>query len=111
MVGVHNTFPLVADSVFGQLCGRVDDVLRSGGRGVAIFKDQQNGIIAIEKCALHTCEQTIVPKATIAHDRQNAPLHERRNTRTTGQTHAISQNGMAYRKWLKRGQRMTTNVT
>ena len=111
MVGVDNTFPLVADSVFGQLCGRVDDVLRSSGLGVAIFKDQQNSIIAIEKCALNAGEQTIVPKATIAHDRQNAPFHERGNTRTTGQTHAISQNGMAYRKWLKRGQRMTTNVT
>ena len=108
---MHHTFALVACGVFGHLGGRVDDVLRSGGRGVAIFKDQQDSIIAIKECALNTCEQTVVPKTAIAHDRQNTPLHEWGNARTTGQAHAISQNRMTYRKWLKRGQRMTTNVT
>ena len=81
---MHHAFSLVACGVFGHLGGRVDDVLRSGGRGVAIFKDQQDSIIAIKECALNTCEQTVVPKAAIAHDRQNTPLHEWGNARTTG---------------------------
>ena len=60
---------------------RRDDVLRAGGRGVAVLHDDQHCVVAVEQRALHAGQQAVVPEAAVAHDRQRAAVHHRRRRR------------------------------
>ena len=55
MVGMGQALTLVRRSILRQFCGRVDNVLRTRGRGVAIFKNQQHCVVGIEQRTLNTC--------------------------------------------------------
>ena len=110
LVHVHHALPFVFGQALGGLTGRGDDVLRAGGRGVAVFKNQQHRIVTVEQRTLHASEQAVMPKTAIAHDREHAPLHQRRDASPTGQTHAVAQNRMPDRERFKGCQGMTTNV-
>jgi hypothetical protein len=95
LIGVGQALAFVSSEFLGRFCGCGDDVLRAGGRGVAVFEDQQHRIITIEEGALHAGEQAVVPKTAVAHDGQGAPLHHGRHACAAGQAHAVAQDGMA----------------
>ena len=94
----------------GRIVGRVEDVLRAGGRGVAVLHDQQHRVVAVEQRGLHASEQAVVPEAAVAHDGQAAPLHHRRDPGAAGQAHAIAQDRMAGRERFEGGQGVTADV-
>ena len=84
--------------------------MRAGGRGVAVFENQEHGIVPIEQGRLHAGQQTVMPKPAIAHDGQNTAVHVRRDTGTAGQAHAVAEDGVPCRKGLESAQRMATDV-
>ena len=109
-VGVRQAGHLVGRGELGVVIRRGDDVLRAGGRGVAVLENQQHRVVAVEQRALHAGQQPVVPEAAVAHDRQHAPLHHRRHTGAAGQAHAVAEDRVAEREWLKGGERVAANI-
>jgi hypothetical protein len=110
LVGVHQAQRLVAGVLLGLVVGRVEDVLRAGGRGVAVLEDQQHRVVAVEQRALHAGQQPVVPEAAVAHDGQHPSAHVRRHPRAAGQAHAIAQDGVAGGKRLEGGEGVAADV-
>ena len=94
----------------GLFVRRGDDLLRAGGRGVAVLEDQQHRVVAVEQRALHAGEQPVVPEAAVADDRQRAARHHRRHAGTAGQTHAVAEDRVAEAERLEGAEGVAADV-
>ena len=101
---------LVGRALLGLVVRRGDDVLRAGGRRVAVLEDQQHRVVVVEQGALHPGEQAVVPEAAVTHDRQRAALHHRRDAGAAGQAHAVAQDGMPDGEGLEGAEGVAADV-
>ena len=56
----------------------------------------------LNSARLHAGQQAVVPEAAVAHDRQRAPLHHRRDAGAAGQAHAVAQDRVARSRTARR---------
>ena len=88
---------------------RGDELLRAGGRGVAVLHDHQHAVALVEQVGSDAREQAVVPEAAVAHDRYRcgATTSARRRRRSPGscRSRAACCPARTARSWRRHGSR------
>ncbi len=90
--------------------GRGHQVLRAGGRGVAVLHDQQHGVAAVQLVGGDAGEKAVVPEAAVAHDRQRAAGEHGRDAGAAREAHAVAEDGIAQRKRREGRERVAADI-
>ena len=86
------------------------NVLLAGGGGVAVLHHDQDAVAFVEHVGGDAGDQSVMPEAAVAHDRDRALLHVGRDRGGARQRHAVAENGIAERERREGRERMAADI-